>query len=64
MSMSHLRREVFIMNASFLSKKQFSMGLMTAIGAFRPLPSIPAKVGSLNPKPAFDLGDGDYSSCP
>jgi hypothetical protein len=36
----------------------------TAIGAFRPLPSIPAKVGSLNPKPAFDLGDGDYSSCP
>jgi hypothetical protein len=37
---------------------------MAAVGAFRPLPSIPAKVGSLNPKPAFDLGDGDYSSCP
>jgi hypothetical protein len=37
---------------------------MAGIGAFRPLPSIPAKVGSLNPKPAFDLGDGDYSSCP
>jgi hypothetical protein len=36
----------------------------TPYGAFRRLPSVPAKVGLLNPKPALDLGDGDCSSCP
>jgi hypothetical protein len=47
-----------------VSRRLTGVWRTAAIGAFRPLQSIPAKVGSLNPKPAFDLGDGDYSSCP
>lgn len=33
----------------------------TGVGATPPLPRVPAKVGLANPKPAPDLGDGDYS---
>jgi hypothetical protein len=37
---------------------------MTGIGAFEPLPNIPANVGLPNRQPPLGLGDGDYSSCP
>lgn len=37
---------------------------MTAVGASRPLPSVPTKVRLLNRLSTLDLGGGDYSSCP
>src|SRR5271166_340719 len=37
---------------------------MTAIGASRPLPRVPAKVASPNPKRLLRLDGGNWSSCP
>jgi len=37
---------------------------MTAFGASRPLPRVPAKVPWLNRERALSLGDGNRSSCP
>jgi len=37
---------------------------MTAFGASRPLPRVPAKVPSLNRQRTLTLGGGNASSCP
>jgi hypothetical protein len=37
---------------------------MTADGASRPLPRIPAIVSFLNPQRALSVGGGNWSSCP
>jgi len=46
------------------TSRSILVGPTAGFGAFRLLPSVPAKVGLLNPKPALDLGDGGCSLCP
>jgi hypothetical protein len=47
-----------------LSTSEPILPRMTGLGAFRLLPSVPAKVGLLNLQPRLGPGDGSYSSCP